>query len=411
MEPGRSCEAPHFGHLFLIKLFKAAGDAGVRLHSNRTSSTNSFIVTCCAPTSFHPALHSEFRLPIRSLGKSRGQVKLFNNRVSCRFLVRFGLLLPFSTTGCRLGRVRRRPLGQPGDFPRVWGALAGVSIWLKKSAPDFVRTRSDVSFSCAGCQGQRLVCDHIARQEQLPLCQAEQHCPAIDDRSGVAKRGTVQYRYCFAKTNARLNRRNAGVDTNTKGHSLPGLRFLSGRWLSKPAKRAYLYFLQQFVGALPPRSALKWWLCILARMVAVLHRAIRRAAPAPIFQIDDCRWSTSTRPERIRPVMRRPATRPAPTVPGRRQPHCAARFILHAARRTRWIGIAIRCTMSTASHHQLYRHSRPRLRLPGTALFVDAPAKWTASTVSTAPTAPEEMPPDPAAVLCLGHGHAGLLLG
>ena len=61
--------------------------------------------------------------------------------------------LPFLTTGCRSGRVRWRPWGQPGDFPRVCGAVTGVSIW-RKSPPRLCRTRSGVNFSCAGCQGR-----------------------------------------------------------------------------------------------------------------------------------------------------------------------------------------------------------------------------------------------------------------
>ena len=51
-----------------------------------------------------------------------------NNRVSQGYGVVLGLTGVFLMTGKRARGVRARPVGQPGDFPRVCGGAAGVPI-------------------------------------------------------------------------------------------------------------------------------------------------------------------------------------------------------------------------------------------------------------------------------------------
>ncbi len=63
------------------------------------------------------------------------RTKILNNRVARRLQADLGFFLPFLTTRCRSGRVRGRPLGHPGDFPRVWGGAVGVPILVYLKFP------------------------------------------------------------------------------------------------------------------------------------------------------------------------------------------------------------------------------------------------------------------------------------
>jgi hypothetical protein len=104
----------------------------------------------------------------------------------------FGL---FRITGCRTGRSRRRPAGQPGAFPRVWGAAAGLPI-PRKSAASPACTRPGVFSLWAACQGS-------GRSATRSRARYNSHWARVtrvvqrSHRSGSCSRGWVQCRRCF----------------------------------------------------------------------------------------------------------------------------------------------------------------------------------------------------------------------